>query len=671
MRKTILRLTALGFLILAPSTGRAQPLNIPGGIPLRAAEGGQNAATDTAKALLQAKLKEASGFSEKKYSFTTWRELCAAMNEAREVAGNAGATPAQLQTVLADVQKKIDALQERPVLPDLGPKIALGASLFATDRTGPVNNGTLLWATADPCDSFDIYRAAGKAGTFTKIYSGAGASFNDYGLKDGAYSYKLVAHRGAETLTSNIAQITTMAMPAGLTEYSNQTGAGAEALSEPLKIGDTYYKFDSKRDGQTVTYTVSTSTDGKNWKTGPVVLDQSSHPDLADYKLESGSLFYDKIHDRIVWWAHWERSKGYNDGRALVATAKPGQPFTVHHIYNPLGVQVRDMSVFVDDNHQGYLVAASNLPGQGANATLTLFQLNADYTDVTGIVNTAMEDEYREAPHIFKTGGFYYLFFSQAAGWFPSRAGYVSARSLDGRWSDVRYVGNPSTFSAQSGPILDFGQGGQHVPALMGYRWVRGEGTSGAVVLPLKCADGFALGDYAPTLLLDAAKGRMIPLDAGKLLSQDQPASASIPGSKDHEVGKAFDGDYATFFQSDDKKWPFSVTTDLGTVCRVRNVQISWFLHKGSEAYYKYTLEGSVDGNEWRVLLDRTDDKNTLVSKTYGFSSDLLPDAPSARYVRITVQGAVLHNNPNNWYSPTLYEVKVYGNAGAKTERVR
>src|SRR6185437_3784730 len=104
----------------------------------------------------------------------------------------------------------------------------------------------------------------------------------------------------------------------------------------------------------------------------------------------------------------------------------------------------------------------------------------------------------------------------------------------DGRWSDVRYVGNPSTFSAQSGPILEYGQGEQHSVALMGYRWIRGDGTSGNVVLPLECADGFALGDYAPTLLLDPAKGWIIPLDAGTLLSQDQPASASIPGTKDH-----------------------------------------------------------------------------------------------------------------------------------------
>ena len=178
--------------------------------------------------------------------------------------------------------------------------------------------------------------------------------------------------------------------------------------------------------------------------------------------------------------------------------------------------------------------------------------------------------------------------------------------------------------------------------------------------MPLHLTNGFAFGDYVPTLLLEPAQSLIIPLQTGTLLSQNRPATASLAGSKDHEVDKAFDGNYATFFQSADKKWPFRVTSDLGKVSQIRNVQISWFLHKGSEAYYKYTIEGNVDAQNWRVLLDRSDDKDTLVSKAYGFSSDMMPDAPLARYVRINVLGAVLHNNPNNWYAPTLYEVKVY-----------
>lgn len=546
------------------------------------------------------------------------------------------------------------------------PQLALSASVFATDPKGQANNIALQWAATVPCDSYEVQRARdAKSRGFTTIYRGKGASYNDYGLTPGIYLYKLVGYRNEQPVTSNIEMIKTLSLPKRATTYSNQTGEGVDGLWEPLKVGKTYYRFPGKRDGKTVTFTVETSTDGKTWKEGPVVLDASSHPDLADFKFEANNIFYDKRRNKIVWWCHWERSGGsYSDGKAFVATATPGERFTVHHIYNPLGVQVRDMSVFVDTNGQGYLTAASNLPGQGANATLYLFQLNADYTDVTAIIGKVMENGYREAPHIVKTGGFYYLFFSQAAGWYPSRAGYISARSLSGPWSEARPLGNPSTFSAQSGGILDYGHGKGFTPVLMANRWIRGEGTSSNSALPLQCAQGFAFGDYAPTLLLSKSSDQVIPLHEGILLSQGKPATASIAGSKGHEADKAFDGDYNTSFQSDDKTWPFSVTTDLGSACKVRNVQISWHIHKGSEAYYKYTLEGSSDGKEWRTLLDRTDDKDTRVSKTYGFSSDLLPGAPAARYVRVNVARAVLHNNPNNWYPPTLYEVKVYGDPG-------
>ncbi len=620
-----------------------------------------NTDAEAMRALLRAKIKQSEGFAESEYSVESWNALRIASSAARPIADNAGATPDELRATLADVQQKIDGLQARKAGPDLGASAGLAAWLFATERGGALNNVALHWATPDMGDAVELYRATDASGNFSKIYSGQNASFEDYGLANGAYAYKLMTVRDGKTLSSNVAPITTIALPASVSDYSNETGEGG-ALGEPLKVGATYYRFPEKRDGKTVNYSVQTSSDGINWTDGPVVLDKSSHADLDDFKLEANNIFYDKNSDRIVWWGHWEKSGGnYGAGRALVATAKPGERFTVHHIYNPLGIQVRDMSVFRDDDGQGYLVAASNIAGQGANATLYLFKMNADYTDVTEITNKAMEGGYREAPHIVKTGGFYYLFFSQAAGWFPSRAGYVSARSLDGQWSEARDLGNSSTFSAQSGGIMEYGATEPHVSVMQANRWIRGEGTSGNVMLPIHFANGFAFTDYSPDLLVNPAKNLIFPLHAGKLLSQNQPATASIAGSESHAVDKAFDGDYSTSFEGAQKTWPFSVTSDLGAPSKVRNVQISWSLHKGSEAYYKYTVEGSLDGKEWHVLLDRSDDKDTLVNKTYGFSSELLPDAPSVRYVRLNVLGAVLHNNPNNWYTPTLYEVKVYG----------
>ncbi|KJD47417.1 hypothetical protein QD47_00195 [Paenibacillus terrae] len=85
----------------------------------------------------------------------------------------------------------------------------------------------------------------------------------------------------------------------------------------------------------------------------------------------------------------------------------------------------------------------------------------------------------------------------------------------------------------------------------------------------------------------------------------------------------------------------------------ISEVDTSWFMYKGSEAYYKYKIEYSTDGTNYSTI-DRT--SNT----TYGFTSDKVNF--QARYVRINLVNAVLFNNPNNWYTPTVHEVRLLGN---------
>ncbi len=629
-------------------------------IGTQAAEPG--AGDEQARQKVNELVEQARQVPEHEYTIRSWNDMRSALNTAREAGRSDDASLAELREAFNELKRSMSGLEKRELQQAQLPEIGLSASLFATSDRGPINNVALQWATSGHYEKFEVYRASQDSGPFEKIYEGAGRSCNDYALAEGTYYYRLKASSKDGSVESSVESITTRQMPTGLSRISNESANEKRLREQTIKVGDTYYEYRRERDGTSLIVTQWTSPDLEHWTQGPVVMDRNSHPDMADVKFEAGTQFYDARHDKIVWWCHWELSgPRYGHGRAMVATATPGQPFTIHHIYNPLDVQVRDMSIFRDEDGQGYLVAASNVLGQGANATLYIFKMNDDYTDVTEIVAKVMEGGYREAPHIVKHGEFYYFFFSQAAGWYPSRGGYVSSRSLYGPWSEPRSIGNNSTFSSQSGPIIEFGDSEPYVRVMAANRWIRGDSTSRKVIMPVRFADGFAFFDYVPYLLYDVARKEIVPVELGQLLSQDGPAEASIPGSPGNEVTKAFDGDYDTFFRSDQKDWPFEIGVDLGSPCVVKNVQTSWYIHKGSEGYYTYTIDGSLDGKKWTTLLDRTDTNDTIVSKTYGFTSDVLEKPGKVRYVRLTVHGAHLHNNPNNWYSPTIYEMKVYG----------
>ncbi|MDO4864383.1 MAG: LamG-like jellyroll fold domain-containing protein, partial [Ruminococcus sp.] len=288
-------------------------------------------------------------------------------------------------------------------------------------------------------------------------------------------------------------------------------------------------------------------------------------------------------------------------------------------------------------------------------------------SDVTEVVTTLFEDQYREFPNLIKKDGYYFLFTSQAAGWYPSSGAYSVTDDLCGEWSELRSIGNTSTFSSQSGWIVNMQDRNYLMHA---YRWLRASTTSGTTLCPLYFDNGFAFYDYCPSFKYNTSTGDLYPVQQGELLSQDRPASSSLAAKGSSAPAKAADGSYQSSFAAigDYKKWPFYLQVDLERVCELANIQTSWYICKGSEGYYSYTVEGSLDGENWTKLLDHTDKNSEEVSKTYGFNSDML--SGRARYVRLNVQSATLQNNPtNNWYTPTVYEMKVYGTPVSTAEK--
>ena len=540
--------------------------------------------------------------------------------------------------------------------------VGLVGNLFCISGSDTADHGALQWATTLPADSFTLYRSTEPDSGFSPIYYGSGTSFEDDDMDIGkTYYYQLKVTSKGKDNYSSVKTLTPEKVPAGLNTYDNQKGSSLYYETSGYKVGNTYYSYSLKsHSGQNDIYLAeTTSSDGKWFSNERNAAGSDQNPDLASCKIESVHIDYIPAKNKVVVWAHWEKPSGYSDGKALVITGTPGGEFKVHHVYNPLGIQVRDMAIFFDDDGAGYLIAAANKDGQGANATIYIFRMNDDYSDVTKVVKTLHEDQYREFPNLIKHDGYYFLFTSQAAGWYPSSGAYTVTDDLYGEWSELRSIGNSSTFSSQSGWIVDL-QGRNYL--MHAYRWLRASSTSGTTLCPLYFDNSFAFYDYYPSFRYSTKTGDLYPVQQGQLLSQDKPAYASMAAISDSSASKAVDGSYASSFTAigDYKKWPFYIQVDLEQVCDLSNVQISWYICKGSEGYYTYTIDGSTDGVNWTQLLDHTDKNKEEITKTYGFNSDMLEGR--ARYVRLNVKNATLQNNPNNnWYTPTVYEFKIFG----------
>ena len=570
------------------------------------------------------------------------------------------AAPVQLSAVHGAGQAPSEAISE---------EIGLVGNLFTVADSGKADHAELQWATTLSAQSYVLYRSTDSSSGFVPVYEGTGTSWTDNDMSVGqTYYYQLrVIGKNSENC-SEVKELTPCALPSGLSTYDNQKGSNLVYETSGYKVGDTYYSYSLKKHaGKDDIYLAeTTSKDGKWFSNEKNVADSSQNSALASCKIESVHIDYIPAKNKVVVWAHWEKPSGYSDGKALVITGTPGGQFTVHHVYNPLNIQVRDMAIFFDDDGTGYLIAAANKEGQGANATMYIFQMNEDYSDVTRVVKTLFEDQYREFPNLIKKDGYYFLFTSQAAGWYPSSGAYSVTTDIGGKWSDLRSIGNTSTFSSQSGWIVNM----QDKNYLMhAYRWLRASDTSGTTLCPLYFDNGFAFYDYCPYFKYNTSTGDLFPVQQGELLSQDKPASSSLAAKSGNSPAKAVDGSYQSSFNAigDYKKWPFYVQVDLEQVCDLANIQTSWYICKGSEGYYTYTVDGSLDGVNWTQILDHTNKNSESVTKTYGFNSDMLKGR--ARYVRLNVKNATLQNNPdNNWYNPQVYEMKIFGTPVSKSE---
>ncbi|MDQ0656299.1 discoidin domain-containing protein [Paenibacillus sp. W2I17] len=536
-----------------------------------------------------------------------------------------------------------------------GEETKIAATLFVLKNESEVSNAKIHWAPVQGATAYELYRSENNA-PYTLLQTLTGTTTDDYELNIGnTYKYQVKAYGGTSLLTSAVSpEYTPYSLPEDLTTFDNTTQSTL-MLPNELKVGDTYYRFNfvQKSSGGFGEMIQQTSTDDITYGNDKVVLSYTDHPDLANSKFEGINILYHAPTNKFVFWAHYENSTDYTLARVSVASATPGEDFTFHKSFRPEGNQSRDISIFKDDDDSAYLISTAN-----NNSDTILYKLTSDWLDVDHQVSVIYQNQHRELPKMIKKDGIYYLFSSQAAGWYPSIPLYSSATSIDGDWSELRTIGNTSTFSAQSGSVMRVKPDTGNNVVMVAYRWMFGwagtqNGTTEERLLPVWFSDGYAFYDYFDQVLYNTSDDVVVPVQNGKLLSQGKPATAQT-ATGTNPASYANDGNYQTEWVGTGSSWPHWWKVDLGSVQQLNNVQISWWMQKGSEGYYKYKIETSTDNVNWTVALDRTN--NT----SYGFTSDTL-SSTAARYVRINMQNAALHNNPNNWYTPRLWEVKVFG----------
>lgn len=434
-----------------------------------------------------------------------------------------------------------------------------------------------------------------------------------------------------------------------------------------LKVGSTYYLYGNSG----VYVNCYSSSDLVHWTfqnaiLGPGSLDSTGAvaSDLTTpCVVERPKVIYNSSTGKYVLWFHYD-STSYSLGKVAVATSStPAGNYTYQGSFNPGGLDSRDMTIYQDTDGSAYLISATV-----TNGRLSLFKLSSDYLTCTYLYNiyggATVGGTYagREAPAVVKDNGTYYLITSACAGWYPNQAQYSKcttalASSSASSWTQMQPVGNTSAFYSQSTWLLTLsGTSGTSYMLMSDRNRIPDTGDQNFyfVWFPLTITGGAPSFDFASTISLNASAGTITNVYQGTNISQSKTASASSSDST-HAASLANDGSYSTEWIAGGVTYPSTWTVDLGAAYKLNEVQLSWLLYNGSEALEYYRILTSTNGTTF------TEVRNNSNNTTYGFNVDHLGGL-SARYVRIQIDKSVPWNNPSNsWYTPQLFEVKVYG----------
>ncbi|MBF0648208.1 chitobiase/beta-hexosaminidase C-terminal domain-containing protein [Dysgonomonas sp. GY75] len=529
---------------------------------------------------------------------------------------------------------------------------AVTATSFKLFGKNEVNNVKINWIQRKDADKYKIYRD-GKLIGETK-----GDTYDDYDLAaDKTYSYHVEAYQGESKMASAISQQATTFSPTGeVSVYDNKNGKylSESKIEKPsgFKIGNLYFSYKCEKNDENWIISERFSKTGLkgSWST-PRKL--ASYP--PNVKFEGIGFQYNKKTNKVVISAHYEDQDGYTAAKIYLAQVSPKGELEIGTIDRPLGYDSRDQSLFVDDDGSAYLLSATR-----TNNDINIYRLDESWTKPVSLINTIFIGQHRETPSIIKKDGKYYFFSSKASGWYPSQAMYASSIALDGVWTSLREIGNSSTFGAQSNSIWKYGTNKQTF-GLWSYHWgaqYRHKDPDGNFprISDISFNEGYASMDYYRYLEFHDEYG-IIPVQNGKNLTLNCPATATVASSKEGNAACITDGaslNSSCYFQGG--SYPYSLTIDMQKEAKISEINLSTKLVNGSETAYQYTIEGSSDGVNYKVLVDGKDNWQV------GFQILPIEEQANYRYLRLNVFRIInVHNNNSATWADGVYELAAYG----------
>lgn len=538
---------------------------------------------------------------------------------------------------------------------------AATATEFKLEDENDVKNVKIHWEQRPDVERYKIYRD----GEF--IVESTGDVFDDYNLEVGkTYTYHVEGYKAGQKIATSVDHQATTFTPAGdVSVYDNSNGKrsrGNKEQSNGIKVGDQYYRYHIRN-------TSISEGDGKNSKaiSGRAIYEMVSpngrdnwvSRELAFYphpaNFEGVGVEYNEKTEKVVIVAHYEDAGGYVAAKLYLAQITPGGDLEETFADRPLGFESRDQSIFIDDDHTAYILSAANM-----NEDVNIYMLDETWSKPILLVNTVFKGQHRETPYITKKDGVYYFFSSKASGWYPSQAMYASATDLAGVWTQLKELGNNSSFGSQTNSVSNYGSE-RMTYGMYSYRWGaqynHKEPTGNFPrLLFVNFNNGYASMEYYSLLEMHEKHG-LIPIQTGRNLTLGKPVTATNTDAEYAPASVVTDGadlNSSPFFKGE--RLPYSLTIDMEQEAEIAEINFATRLTGGSETAYKYTIEASVDGKNYKPIVDNMDNWQV------GFHILKVEDKNPYRYLRLNVYEILnVHNNNSAEWADGIYEITAFG----------